>query len=244
MRRAAYSLLAAGGMLAGQLGCAALHRPVAGEVLAARLADVMPHGDRDHFVFRSEKSLGDRKLETSLTVEHISASSTPGEFQVTESSDGVRVGDSLWLSSENGLALVSEDVEGLGLRLTYDPPLLVFPQPLLSGEHRAAATGAATRLSDGGAVGFFRASVMLHSGRARAVHPFVGAGGAVSLRVTRTLAGANGVLVIRVESVNAEGVGEIESVAALDGVPFVIRRSLVCGFIQGRAIGHCDALHE
>lgn len=221
-------------------GCAARR----GDILAESLGGLMPHGDRDHFVFASEKSMGEAAIERGTTVEHVSALDSPGEFQVTESADGVRMGDSRWLSNDAGISLVSEDVEGLGVRLRYDPPLLVFPKPLLAGEHRSTAVAAATRLENGEVVGSFNASLVLQSEAARAQHPLAGGAPAVSLRTTRSLQGPGGALVIRVESINAEGIGEVESIAALDGMPLVVRRSLVCGFIQGRAVGRCNDAAE
>lgn len=226
-------------LAAGGAGCSALStRP--GEVLARQLGDLMPHGDRDHFVYRSEKRMDDAVLESNLVVEHFSSLPAPGEFEVTESIDGMRSGDSRWRVDERGISLLSEDLEGLGVRLEYDPPLLVFPQPLLAGEHRAAATGAASSLVDGAPVGSFRTTLLLESSRTRTNHPLAAGAPAVSLRVTRSLHGPGGALVLKVDTVNAEGVGEVESVARLDGAPFVIRRSLVCGFIQGRAVGRCE----
>jgi len=223
-------------LLAVAAGCGA--RRSSGDVLAESLAGLMPHGDRDHFVFASEKSVGEAQVERTLTVEHVSALEA-GEFEVTESSDGVRMGDSRWLSDETGISLVSEDVEGLGVRLQYEPPLLVFPKPLRAGEHRASTRAAATRLDDGELVGSFKASLLLRSDEVSVDHPLAGDGRAVSLRVTRTIQGPGGALIINVESINAEGVGEVESVAALEGLPVVVRRSLVCGFIQGRPVGRC-----
>jgi hypothetical protein len=230
-------LLVAAALVAS--GCSAPKR--LGQVLAPLVADLMPHGDRDHFVYLSEKTVADHPPETSLAVEHVSSLEAPGEFQITESADGVRIGDSHWLSDDHGLSLLSEEVEGLGVRLAYDPPLLLFPQPLLVGEHRASSTGAATRLDDGTPVGLFRASVVVRSQSTRSRNP-IAKGDAVLLEVTRSLEGPNGALVIHVESLNAAGIGELESVAALEGVPLVVRRSLLCGFIQGRAVGHCDEL--
>lgn len=220
-------------------GCAAPKRP--GQVLSAHVAELMPHGDRDHFVYLSEKSMADRPPETSLAVEHVSTLEAPGEFQITESTDGVRVGDSHWLSDDHGLSLLSEEVEGLGVRLAYDPPLLLIPQPLLVGEHRASSTGAATRLDDGTPVGLFRASVVVKSKSTRSHNP-IAKGDAVQFEMTRSLEGPNGALVIHVDSLNAAGIGELESVAALEGAPLVVRRSLLCGLIQGHAVGHCDEL--
>lgn len=220
-------------------GCALPKR--SGDVLAPTLSGLMPHGDRDHFVYVSERAIGDQAPETNLTVEHVSALEAPGEFEVTESKDGVRVGNAHWLADEHGISLVSEDVDGLGVHLAYDPPLLLFPQPLLVGEHQAFATGAATRLEDGKPVGKFKASVVVRSTAARSHHPLV-SGPAVQFEVTRSLQGPNGALVMHVDSLNAEGVGELESIASLEGAPFVVRRSLVCGFIQGRPVGRCDEL--
>jgi len=121
--------------------------------------------------------------------------------------------------------------------------LLLFPQPLVVGEHRASATGAATRLDDGKPVGVFQASVVVNSRSARSNHPLA-KGPAVGLAVTRSLEGPNGVLVLHVDSVNLAGIGELESVASFEGVPFVIRRSLVCGFVDGKAFGDCEKLQH
>jgi len=233
------SVIAALVLGAALTGCAAKARP--GDVLAARLADLMPHGDRDHFVYVSQRSLPNHEPQVNLTVDHVSALDRPGEFQVTESSDGERLGDSRWIADERGIALVSEEVDGLGVHVAYDPPLLLFPQPLVAGEHRAEATGAATSLDDGKPMGVFRASAVVKSSPTRTTHPLA-SGDAVLIEMTRSLVGPHGALVLHSDTVSAEGVGEIESIAALEGVPIVVRRSLVCGFIQGRAIGRCDEL--
>lgn len=220
-------------------GCTAA-RPGGGRVLADRLDEFLPHGDRDHFVFRSDKFLNERSLESNLVVEHISALASAGEFEVAESIDGLRSGDSRWLSDARGIALLSEDLQGLGVRLEYDPPLLIYPRPLVEGEHVATAAGLATSLADGAPVGMFRATLRLESRRTRSDHPLAAGSEALALRVTRSLHGPGGALVLDVETVNAAGIGEVQSVARLEGVDFVIRRTLVCGFIQGRAVGRCD----
>ena len=219
--------------------CSASKHP--GDVLVTNVADLVPHSDSDHFVYASERDEGGKTLERTLMVEHVSTSETPGEFQVTESANGVQTGDTRWIADEHGIALLSEEVEGLGVRLQYDPPLLFFPQPLLAGEHRAAATGSATSLEDGQPLGLFHASVVVKSNTIRSSHPLA-SGKTVAFEVTRSIEGPNGALVIHVDSVNAEGVGEIESIAALEGFPFVIRRSLVCGLIKGHPVGQCDML--
>lgn len=231
------ALLFAAALLLG--GCAANKR--AGDVLVADTGDLMPHNDRDHFVYAGERSGLERAPERSLMVEHVSALPAPGQFVVTESSDGERTGDARWQIDDRGVWLLSEDVEGLGVRLSYDPPLLLFPQPLLVGEHRASSTGAATRLDDGQPVGVFRASVLVSSKATRSDHPLA-KGPAVALAVTRSLEGPNGALILHVDSVNLAGLGEVESVAAFEGTPIVIRRSLVCGFINGKAFGDCSKL--
>lgn len=220
-------------------GCAVNKRT--GDVLVAETGDLMPHNDRDHFVYLGERSGLERAPERSLMVEHVSTLPAPGQFVVTESSDGERTGDARWLIDDRGLSLLSEDVEGLGVRLSYDPPLLLFPQPLLVGEHRAWSNGAATRLDDGQPVGVFKASVLVSSKATRSSHPLA-KGPAVALAMTRSLEGPNGALILHVDSVNLAGIGEIESVAAFEGTPIVIRRSLVCGFVNGKAYGDCDKL--
>lgn len=223
-------------------GCTASRlRP--GDVLAERPTDFVPLGDRDHFVFLSERTVDGRTQEREVVVEHVTAApSAAREFQITESRDGMRIGDSRWRVDEQGISLVSEDVDGLDVRLDYQPPLLLFPQPLLFGEHRAASSGVATRLADDAPVGTFEATASIQAAPGPRVHPLTGAARTVSFRIQRSLRAPSGTLTMLVDSTHAEGAGEVEATATLEGTAFVVRRSLRCAFIQGRAIGRCEAV--
>lgn len=215
-------------------------RPAA--VLPASLAEIMPHGDGDHFVYIFEKTAGAGGVEKGIQVEHVRVTGGPGEFEVALSESGLPIGLARYRETAEGIAVISEDDLHGGVRLSFDPPLLFVPSPLTAGEHRSAGTATLTRLAGDEKVGAVQVTQV--TAAAAAPPGTEGAGdweGAVVLRTARTMRGAGMDIILTVETVVAPGVGEVRSEGQVKGA-FTLRRELACGFVGGRRIGDCSDL--
>ena len=162
--------------------------------LAASLDEFAPHADRDHFVFIWERIAGGQRVAQGIQVEHVTASETAGEFEVTLSEDGVPAGRLSIRDDGHALLLVSEDDLSRGIRFAYDPPLPQLTAPLFAGEQRAAAIATVSQLADGQPLGTVQVTQVTEAGVAPTVHaPFGEYKHAVLLRTVRTLHFSEGI---------------------------------------------------
>src|SRR5262245_35291476 len=89
-------------------GCG-LMRPTRGKQFADSLSELMPHGDRDHFVYIWQKVSNGERLAEGVQVEHVQSSPERDEFEVVLSEDGVPAGRLRMRDDGQQIALLDED---------------------------------------------------------------------------------------------------------------------------------------
>ncbi len=222
-------------------GCGLVGRSVE---LAASLDNLVPHGDRDHFVFRWERMIEGTRISSGIQVEHVAALAAPGEFEVTLSEDGLASGRVRIRSDGKQMVVLSEDDMSRGIRITYQPPLPYIEVPLFTGQRQSTVSGNVTALEDDHALGVLKVT---QSQAFEAAAPLQSALGSfttpVALRTTRTVEGGGDTIQISNQIVLAPGLGEVRSEATAPQSP-LLRRELICAIIGGRAVGDCQQLKQ
>ena len=220
-------------------GCSWLNRR-SREQLATSLQELVPHGDRDHFVYITRHSGGDA---ATLQVEHVTALDDRGAFEVTMSENGTATGRLRARDDGTRILLLDEDDFTRDIRLSYDPPLLYLEVPLFTGEWRTTSTARVSRLSDGEPAGSLLVTQVVSASAAAAVKTVLGIyPHPIAVRTIRTLQGPEGDIQLDTTMLLVPGVGEIRSTGGVSGTP-VLERELACALIGSRAIGDCRQLN-
>ncbi len=210
--------------------------------LSTSLQELLPHQDRDHFVYLWRQVVGGRQV-AGIHVEHLTALNDSGEFDVTLSENGAVIGHTRFRDDGRALLLVSETL-GRNLQLSYDPPLPQIEVPLFPGETRAAATAVVSGAADSARTEGLEVTQVVEAAAAPAVRTALGTyERAVRVRTVRTLQFARGPVELRTTSVLVPGIGEIRSEGKASGAP-ALYRELACATIGGRHIGNCRNLKE
>lgn len=224
-------------------GCSLLSRAPRPVLLANALQDIVPHGDRDHFVYIWQRFDRGQVAGTGIQVEHVTAVGG-GEFEVLLSEDGVGVGRTRLRDTGDELLLLREDDLSRGLRLTYDPPLPQLSVPLFPGEQRASASANVTRLADGQPIGTFPVEQLINIRPGPPTHSGIGSfPRSVLVQVVRTVQGEDETDELNTESVLVPGIGELSSTGEVPDAP-LLHRKLACAIIAGRRVGDCTHLPQ
>ncbi len=219
-------------------GCSWLRAPPR-QQLAGTLHELLPHGDRDHFVYIAQRPSGNA---TTLQVEHITALDDRGTFEVTMSENGTQTGRLRARDDGSRIVLLEEDDLVRDIRLSYDPPLPYLEAPLFTGESHTTSTARVSRLSDGQAAGSVRVTQRMSVGSAGGIKTVLGTyPHPIVVHIVRTLQGPDGDIEVDTTMFLAPGIGEIRSVGGPAGAP-ALQRELACALIGNRAIGDCHQL--
>lgn len=226
------------------LGTAAcgFRAPGSSTPLATSLRELVPHGDRDHFVYVVERPTDRGFQPDGFQVEHVSKLTTAGEFEVTLSEDGMATGRVQIRDDGTTIWVLSEEDYTRGVRLAYDPPLPYLQVPLFAGAHRSTSSVKMIQLANGQPAGTMQVTQVVEASAAppgqwrSGVH-----GGGVQLRTARTLQSPDGDLELTTTMVLVPGMGEIRSEGQVSGAP-ALRRQLACAIIGSHAIGDCTNL--
>jgi len=222
--------------------CATAQPPAPAAPLATSLQELMPHADRDHFVYIWERTMDGQRVAAGMQVEHLTLVGN-GEFDVTVSEDGSAIGHTRFRDDGQALLLLAEDL-GQNLRLSYDPPLPQVVVPLLAGEQRAASTATVTQVSDGKQVGTMQVVQVMRASRAPALRSLLGTfDHPVLLETQRTLQTPEGAIELRTAAIVVAGIGEVRSSGTATGAP-TVHRELACAILSGHSYGDCHSLAE
>src|ERR1700687_135490 len=153
-------------------GCATARPTPQSIPLATSLQELIPHADRDHFVYVWERTMNGQRVAAGMQVEHLTLLSE-GEFDVTVSEDGMALGHTRFRDDGHAILLLAEDL-GPNLRLSYNPPLPQIEVPLMTGEQNASSTATVTQVTDGKQVGTMQVVQVVRASRGPAVRSFLG----------------------------------------------------------------------
>jgi hypothetical protein len=232
-------------LIAGLCSSSACSLPLPGlapEPLATSLQELVPHADRDHFVFVWERLQEDQRIAAGIQVEHVSALEEDRVFEVLLSEDGAASGRVRILDEDDRIAVLVEDDLTRGVRYTYSPPLPQLHVPLFPGETRHRARVEVTRLADESRLGSFEVTQTVRVTRAAPGRTRLGPyDDAVAVDMTRTIEYADKPLTVRSSLVLVPGIGEVRSQGYASEEP-TMRRELACAIVGGHAIGSCRDL--
>lgn len=221
-------------------GCAGL-RPGSAP-LAGSLNELMPHGDRDHFVYIWQRVADGKRLAEGVQVEHVQRSPESDEFDVILSEDGIPAGRLRMRDDGQVLALLNEDDLQQQIRLSFTPALTRFEIPIVAGEHQKRATAVVTSLAKEGPATSVDVSQIVRLYPARRITSTLGNyPHGVSVETERVLHWPWGDSAFTSIAMVVPGLGEIRSEAS-GGEGFVLRRELACAIISGHAVGDCGAV--
>lgn len=227
-------------VVVSSVGCS--FRPAKHQVLATSLAEIVPHHDRDHFVFLVERPSPEGFRPSSLQVEHFSTVKEGTEYEVALSEDGMATGRVLIRDDGKTLWLLSEEDYTRGLKLSYDPPLPYLSVPLLAGETTVTTSADVRQLGTNQATGRLQVTQTTRTAAAPAGQWFAGTySRAVELITERTLHGLEGPVRLTNTTLLVPGIGEVQSIGSAAGSP-VMRRQLACAIIGNRSVGDCSRL--
>jgi hypothetical protein len=233
------------GLLCGLLGlcaCGFLKSTPASVQLAASAQSLVPHADRDHFVYLWQRREDDRPVAAGIQVEHVTALSTAGEFEMIISEDGIASGRVRIRDDGTSIVLLSEDDLSRGVRLVYEPPLPYLTSPVMSGETRASVIGHVTALDSGESMGSLRITQVTRIAPAAPINSRLGNyPQPVSVQMSRTVQSGDVVVDVSFTTVLAPGIGEVRSETRAATMP-VLQRELACAIIGGRSVGDCHNL--
>lgn len=220
-------------------GCAQVPPPP----LARTVKELLPHDDRDHFVFVWQRLADGERIGEGIQVEHVTAVEG-GDFEISLSENAVGVGRVRIRDVADGLVLLSEDDLARGVRLQYEPPLPYLDAPVVPGEQRAASEVRVTTLSDGTPLAAMQVAQVVKVNPAGSVRSLLGSfERAVSVRTSRILHGPSGEMEMRTAMLLVPGVGEIRSDGGVTGEP-TLYRELACAIIRGQPLGDCRQLRQ
>ncbi len=223
-------------------GCA-LFGPRQPAPLASSVQELVPHNDRDHFVFIWQRTANGQAIANGIQVEHVTAIEG-GDFEITLSENAIRVGRVRIRDVGQAIMLLSEDDLTRGVRLQYDPPLPYLEGPVIAGEQHASSQATITALSDGSPVGAVRVAQVIQVRSAGSVRSRLGTfNHAVAVQTARKLQGPSGDLEMTTAMLLVPGIGEIRSDGSVLGEP-ALHRELACAFVGGHSIGDCHRLNQ
>lgn len=223
-------------------GCGA--RQATRELLANSLAEIVPHHDRDHFVFLVERPSPEGFRPSALQVEHVSKLTDSGDYEVALSEDGMATGKVLIRDDGQTLWLVSEEDYTRGFKLTYEPPLPYLSVPLFAGETKATSSADVRQLGTNQAAGRLQVTQTTRTAAAPPGQWMFGTySRGVQLTTERTLVGPDGPLQLTNVTILVPGVGEVRSEGSAAGSP-VLRRQLACAIVANRSVGNCAQLFQ
>jgi|GEM_PF-1617044 hypothetical protein len=213
-------------------------------LFARSLAELVPHNDRDHFVFLVERPTPNGFRPAALQVEHVTKLPEGNDYEVALSEDGMATGRVILRDDGTTLWLVAEEDYTRGLRLSYEPPLPYLSVPLFAGESRATSSADLRQLGTNQAAGRLPVVQVTRAHAEPAGQWFAGAyAGGVRLEVQRTYQSPDGPMQLSSTTILVPGIGEVRSEGAASGSP-VMRRQLACATIGNRRIGDCRSLAE
>lgn len=219
---------------------AAQRRPI----FERSLAELVPHNDRDHFVFLVERPTPTGFRPAALQVEHVTKLPAGNEFEVSLSEDGMATGRVILRDDGTTLWLVTEEDYTRGLRLSYDPPLPYVSVPLFAGESQFASSADLRQLGTNEAAGRLAVVQRTRTSAEPAGQWIAGTySGGVRLEVERTYHRPEGALQLTSTTVLVPGIGEVRSEGSAAGSP-VMRRQLACAIVGNRHVGDCRTLFE
>lgn len=222
-------------------GCSAL-RSGSNAPLAESLNELMPHGDRDHFVYIWQKVADGKRLAEGVQVEHVQRSPESDEFEVILSEDGIPAGRIRMRDDGQELAILNEDDLQQQMRLTFSPALTRFEIPIVPGERQVRSTAVVSSLTQAGTVTSVDVSQVVRLYPAEGVEsPLGDYPHGVGVETERVLHWPWGDAAFARIAMLVPGLGEIRS-EATGGEGFVLRRELACAIIGGQAIGDCRAV--
>jgi hypothetical protein len=207
------------------------------------LQELMPHGDRDHFVYLWQRFDGAQVVADGIQVEHVTAGAN-GEFEVALSENGMAMGRMRLRDLAVRLVLEFEEDLANGFRISYDPPLPQIQLPLQPGRYESTASATFTRLADGATVGVVPVTQVVEISPGPAVDSRVGRHPhSVIIRLVRTLQTPEQAEELRMETIVVPGVGETSSMGnTADGLRMY--RELACAIIGGHRLGDCTKLRN
>jgi len=225
-------------------GCSLLRPAPSATTLATNVTALVPHGDRDHFVFVWERLANDHPVASGLQVEHVNALAEASEFEIALSEDGIPSGRVHIRDSGGGIVVLGEDDLLRGIRTTYDPPLPYLESPLLAGKNKAETAARVTALADGQEIGTLQVRQTTEFSASGPITTPIGSFAApILVRTKRTVEGAAEPIEVHMSLLLGAGVGEIQSEVQAGG-SVVLRRRLACAIIGGRARGNCQATRQ
>ncbi len=205
------------------------------------LQELVPHGDRDHFVYVWQRIESGQVVASGIQVEHVTAGEH-GEFEVTLSENGVTTGRVRLRDLGDRLVLYAEEDLFRGVRISYEPALPQIQVPLLPGRYDSSASATFTRLADGVTVGVAPVTQVIELRPGLAVDSRVGRfPQSVVIRLARTLHTPDKADALQTETVLVPGIGETSSVGSTPGTPQMYR-ALACAIVGGRRFGNCSDL--
>jgi hypothetical protein len=224
-------------------GCSLLTKWERPAPLANSLQEIVPHSDRDHFVYVWRRIEDGRVTAAGVQVEHVSAIKG-GEFEVTLSENGTAMGRMRFRDEGRTLVLLREDDLSRGVRFTYDPPLAQLQVPLFPGRQQVSASATMARSADGETIAVVPVTQVVEAQPGAAVRSRVGDyRSSVVIRTARTLHLPDEVSEMQAETVVVPGIGEIRSTGSVSDTQ-VLHRELACAIIGGRRIGDCTNLNK
>lgn len=225
-------------------GCSILRGVGAGAPLADSLDALMPHGDRDHFVYIWQKVADGQRLAEGIHVEHVTRTAESDEFDMVLSEDGVPAIRLHMRDDGQALALIDEDDLSQQIRMTFSPPLTQYEIPLVGGERIVRSTVSLTSLANEASIASVEVSQVVRMASARNVRSAIGSyDKGVGVEVRRTLHWPWGDAAYESTIMLVPGIGEIRSEAS-SGKGFIVRRELACAMIKGRPVGDCASIEE
>jgi hypothetical protein len=221
-------------------GCSALRS--SGTPLADSLNELMPHGDRDHFVYIWQKVSHGERLAEGIQVEHVEASRESDVFEVILSEDGVPSARLRLRDDGQQIALLNEDDLEQQIRLSFKPGLTQFEIPIVASEREMRTTALVSSLTQDSQITSVDVSQVIRLRSARGIKSTVGDyPKGVGVETQRILHWPWGDAAYATSAMVVPGLGEIRSEASTeDGV--VMRRELACAIIAGRSIGDCSSV--
>lgn len=232
------------------VGCGGMRLWPTNGILAEAATDLQPVHDRDHFVYQWERLVNGKLMGRGTHIEHITALSEEGEFEVAIAEDG-RASERLHLRvTATGLDLVAEEDLNQGIRIEYEPPLPQLRTPVRSGVETVSGSAVILRIDDRTVLSEVPVTQILEVSSARGIESSVGNfDRGVTLHARRTMASAVGpidmetivLLVPGVGEIRSEGLGTAPEMAEDAPTPpkIITRRQLVCAIVDGKGIGNC-----
>jgi hypothetical protein len=223
--------------------CTSLGRGTPAMPLVRSLQELVPHGDRDHFVYVWQRIEEGQVVADGIQVEHVTAGEN-GEFEVALSENGMASGRMRLRDLGDSLVLQHEEDLARGFGISYEPPLPQIQVPLLAGRYASSASATITRVADGVTVGVVPVTQVLDIRPGPAVKSRVGTyAHSVVLHLVRTLQSPEVAEELTTDTVLVPGIGETSSTGNTPGTP-PMRRELACAIIGGRRLGDCSDLNN